>query len=306
MLLVTISGVFVITKPEPIVALPSKLYRGLKFSIIDWPGERVSEDSLLIKVHEVKDSNKAPFIWCGYVENLSTIVSICGKDRSIYCIRGPVGLFRATENVIGKLGRYYAHEIEKAIPAGPYMIAGFCHASYLAIEIATLLIQRGHHVGFLGFVEADIPTGDSLLSKYARKVFNRINYHGTRIRSSLNSIESESPTFFTYIRKIPKILNDGFGKEPAEFHLDIDRDIYKFRKERDVMYQIKPYPSFLHLFYIRWSIYGFYQLDFFKKYWRATAKDGVKLDFIHGAAHQYADWPAIIERINKRMLETGY
>jgi hypothetical protein len=306
MLLITISGVFVITKPKPVVALPSKLYRGLKVATLGWPGQRVSEDSLLIKVHEVKDAKKAPFIWCGYVENLSTIIPICGNDRSIYCIRGPVGLFQATEDVIGKLGQYYSDEIEKAIPSGPYMIAGFCHASYLAIEIASLLIQRGHQVGFLGFVEADIPTGDSLLSTFLRKVFNRINYHGTRIRCSLNAIENESTTFFTYIKKIPKILNDGFGKEPEEFHLGVDRDIYKFRKERDQMYQIKSYPSFINLFYIRWSVYGFYQLNYFKKYWRATAKDGVKVDFINGAAHQYANWPAIIARINKRMLETGY
>ena len=272
----------------------------------DWPGQRVSEDSLLIKVHEVKGSTKAPFIWCGYVENLSTIIPICGKDRTIYCIRGPVGLFKASESVIGQLGKYYCQEIAKEIPNQPCMIAGFCHASYLAIEIATQLIQHGHKVGFLGFVEADIPTGNSPLNKFLRKLFNRINYHGTRIKASLISNKSENPTFFTNIAKIPKVLRDGFCKEPEDFHFGVDLDIYKFRKDRDQMYQIKPYPSFLHLFYIRWSVYGFYQLSCFKKYWRAMAKEGVKVDFIHGAAHQYADWPAIIERINQRMLETGY
>jgi hypothetical protein len=305
MLPITISGVFVITKSESVAALPSKLYRGLKVATFDWPGTRVSDDSLLMKVHEANNSNKSPLIWCGYVENLELIVSVCGKDRDIYAIRGPVGLFRPSEHVVSLLGRYYAEEIEKAIPSGSYMLAGLCLASRLAVEIATILIQKGHQIPFLGFVETDISTGHTWLNKYTRKVFNRVNYHGTRFRSSLNAIKNSPPTFAKYIRNIPTILKDSFGKEPAEFHLDVDKDIYKFRKDRDVMYEIKEYPGFINLFYIRWAIFGFYQFKFFQRYWREIASDGIKVDFVNGFAHQFPNWNAIIARMNKRILETG-
>lgn len=42
--------------------LPPKLYRGLLMLTCSWSGKRVSEGSLLIKIHEVPNATKLPLI----------------------------------------------------------------------------------------------------------------------------------------------------------------------------------------------------------------------------------------------------
>ncbi|MBC7788257.1 MAG: hypothetical protein H7Z18_12730 [Methylophilaceae bacterium] len=91
--------------------LPAKLYRALLALTCAWPGERVSPNSLLIKVHEVNTPNKLPLIWCGGPNELDSIISIFGKERTIYGLRGTYNFVEPTDEIICKRSKYYAHEI---------------------------------------------------------------------------------------------------------------------------------------------------------------------------------------------------
>jgi hypothetical protein len=295
----------VIAKEELTNPLPAKLYRGLKVLTCAWPGDRVSEESLLIKVHEAEGSSKLPLIWCGGPPELGTIISICGQNRSIYGLRGTYDFVEPTDDVISKLGKYYADEIEKAIPGDTYVIAGYCAAAYIAMEIAQLLTQRGYKIGFLALVERDVTMSNTLL-KYTRKVFNRLDYHGTRLYESLQNIKKYNPGVLGCLKSVPRIIYENFKDEqPGE--IDPRENIrYKRRKTRDRWYEFQPYTGSASLFFIRWGVFGFYQLSFFQKYWEKIVHGGITVDFIPGYSHKYPNWTAIIQKMNQRLMEKGY
>ncbi len=285
--------------------LPTKLYRGLLMLTASWPGTRTSENSLLIKVHEVENSQKLPLIWCGGPPELDTIISIIGKDRTIYGLRGTYDFVEPTDEVICKLSQYYVDEIEKAIPADTYIIAGYCAAAYIALEISTLLTERGHKVGYLAMIERDVTESNKVLW-FTRKVFNRIDTYGTRYIESLKSIGEGKPSTLSLVQHIPKILSNMVRTE--EQTIDDPRNLirYKNRETQDKMYEFKPYPANASLFFIRWGVFGFYQLKYFQNYWRKIALGGITVDFIEGYSHKYPNWPAIIEKVNKRLIESRF
>ncbi|HEY3300426.1 MAG TPA: thioesterase domain-containing protein [Methylophilaceae bacterium] len=285
--------------------LPAKLYRGLLMLTASWPGVRVSENSLLIKVHVVENSQKLPLIWCGGPPELETIISIIGKDRSIYGLRGTYDFVEPTDDVICKLSQYYVDEIEKAISADTYIIAGYCAAAYLALEISTLLTERGHKVGYLAMIERDVTETNRLLW-FTRKIFNRLDTYGTRYTEALQSIDENKHSLFTHLKYMPKIICK--MAKPEVQTIDDPRNLisYKRRETRDKMYEFKPYPSNASLFFIRWGVFGFYQFKYFQNYWRKIALGGVTVDFIEGYSHKYPNWPSIIQKVNKRLLESRY
>jgi thioesterase domain-containing protein len=285
--------------------LPSKLYRGLLMLTASWPGERTSENSLLIKVHEVENSQHLPLIWCGGPPELDAIVSICGKDRSIYGLRGTYDFVEPTDEVITKLSQYYADEIERAIPSDTYVIAGYCAAAYLALEISTLLTERGHKIGYLAIIERDVTETNRILW-FTRKVFNRLDTYGTRYLEALQSIDENKHSLITHLKYMPKIISKITTQE--EQAIDDPRNLirYERRETLDKMYDLKPYPGKISLFYIRWGIFGFYQCKFFQNYWRKIALGGITVDFIEGYSHKYPNWPSIIQKVNQRLIESNH
>lgn len=283
--------------------LPAKLYRGLLMLTCAWPGQRVNPNSLLIKVHEPKTTTHLPLIWCGGPPELETIISVCGKERTIYGLRGTYDFVEPTDEVVCSLSQYYADEIERAIPTGTYLIAGYCAAAYLALEIANLLIARGHQIGFLAMIERDVTEKNYLLS-FARRVFNRIDLHGTRFYEALNTLQPKT-SVMTYIKSAPKIVTAVVKAD--NLNLSDPRRLIKVESEsQEKMYELKAYPKQASLFFIRWGVFGFYQMRFFQKYWRKIVNGGMTVDFIPGYSHKYPNWARIIQKLDQRLKETGH
>lgn len=280
--------------------LPSKLYRGLLMLTASWNGERVTEGSLLYKVHNAKNASKLPLIWCGGPPEMPVIIDICGKDRSIYGLRGTYDFVEPTQDVITSLSLFYANEIEKNIPSKTYLIAGYCAAAYIAIEVAGLLKKRGYQIGYLALVDSDV-TEKTCLLKLARKLFDWIDRLGALAytiaymrREKTMHLDIDTIQIFKQ-----RIL-------PKDESADPRNKIKYVKKATDAMYQIKPIESKVNLFFIQWGVFGFYQLRLFKRYWQNIAPDGVKFDFVRGYSHKYPSWPKIVHALNRRLDETGF
>lgn len=279
--------------------LPPKLYRGLLMLTSSWAGERVNEKSLLIKVHDVPNATKLPLIWCGGPPEMGTIISICGKDRSIYGLRGTYDFVEPTHDVITALSQYYADEIERAIPSQTYLIAGYCAAAYISIEVANLLMQRGYNIGFLGLVDRDVTEKTRTLRVF-RKLFDWMDRLGAKAYAFRDVLKQQDTRF-----KLTNTLK-AMGLSPNK-PMEDPRNLIKYvQKSAEAIYELKPYKGKINLFFIRWGVFGYYQFNFFQHYWRKIAKGGLQIEFVPGYSHKYPSWPNIIRMLQHRLNETGY
>lgn len=284
----------------PKATLPPKLYRGLLMLTASWSGERVAEGSLLFKVHNVANATKLPLIWCGGPPEMPVIIGICGKDRSIYGLRGTYDFVEPTHEVITSLSQYYADEIEAYIPSKTILIAGYCAAAYIAIEVATLLKQRGFQIGYLGLVDRDV-TEKTLFLRLGRKLFDWIDRLGA-LAYTIAYMRREK--VMRYNLDTVQVLKQRVL--PTVEANDPRLKIKYVKKPDDAMYLLKPYDGKVNLFFIQWGVFGFYQMNVFKRYWHKIAKGGLQVDFIKGYSHKYPSWPKIIRSLNRRLAETGF
>ena len=283
--------------------LPPKLYRGLLMLTCSWTGTRVSEGSLLIKVHDVPNATKLPLIWCGGPVEMPAVISVCGQQRNIYALRGTYEFVQPTHNVITALSRYYADEIERTIAAKSYLIAGNCAAAYIAIEIAEVLHNRGCHVGFLGIVERDVSVNTFPL-KVARKIYTKIDRIGTLTQRFLNAFfgDNSGASKIESIKKMADVVIKKFKKATLD-----SRTLIQYKSlENDKTYQLKQYHDKISLIFVSWGVFGFYRFNFFQKYWRKLAPKGITVDIINGFSHENPPWVNIIKALNKRLVEAGY
>lgn len=281
-------------------ALPPKVYRGLLMLTASWSGERVAEGSLLFKVHTAKNATKVPLIWCGGPPEMPVVIGLCGKNRAIYGLRGTYDFVEPTNEVITALSQYYADEIERYIPSKTYLIAGYCAAAYIAVEVASLLKQRGYQIGFLGLIDRDV-TDKTLLLRIGRKAFDWIDRLGALAYTVAYLRREKNLRFNLDTIQVLKqrVLPTAETNDPRN-------KIKYLKKSDDVMYQLKPYDGKVHLFFIQWGVFGFYQINLFMRYWRKIAKGGVEVDFIKGYSHKYPSWPKIIRSLNRRLAETDF
>ncbi len=54
---------------------------------------------------------------------------------------------------VEEMAEVYVEEILAVQPTGPYLLTGYCLGGTVAFDVAQRLIQRGHHVAFLGLLE---------------------------------------------------------------------------------------------------------------------------------------------------------
>ncbi len=85
---------------------------------------------------------------------------------------------------------YYAREIRKLQPHGPYHVAGWCAAGPLTVEVARKLLDAGEQVRYLALFDSWLPgylesieteNADGSWRPY-RTVGSKLNYHRNRVR----------------------------------------------------------------------------------------------------------------------------
>lgn len=139
--------------------VPAEVLRRLRVRTGLWPGTRVSEGSLLMKLH----SGEAPgaIFWCVQsTEDAISVNKLPSSERSVYVFSSPNRLSVNDERFIGNsdgltksLAAYYVKEIQRIQATGPYILAGQCSGAEIVYEIAQQLNTMGFEVDCLVLVE---------------------------------------------------------------------------------------------------------------------------------------------------------
>ncbi|WP_340122075.1 amino acid adenylation domain-containing protein [Methylobacter svalbardensis] len=79
------------------------------------------------------------------------------KNRPFYDLISGFNIIQLNENNFSSLADYYAGEILKLNPSGPYLLGGYCSGGLLAFEIATRLLAKQKSVPLLIMVDQSLP-----------------------------------------------------------------------------------------------------------------------------------------------------
>lgn len=96
-------------------------------------------------------------------------------DQPVY---GLAAVWRDSDaRLIRESAELYSRELQRALPEGPYLLAGHSGGGYVALEIARLLRQRGGEVAFLGLLDT-LPPG----SRERPPLRARLRSHANNLR----------------------------------------------------------------------------------------------------------------------------
>jgi hypothetical protein len=275
--------------------LPSRLYRRFLMLTDAWEGVRANPGSLLIKCYA--GGAGLPFFWSGTPDNFPSFYAALGNDRSIYGLSSTYGVIPPSADNIGALAKYYAAEIIKVQPQGPYLLGGYCEAALISYAIAKLLLKQGHAVGALILFDRDV-TDQTLPLKIARRVFKLIeNLLNRRQQFSENPwlcIKDFLLTKQFQLLGVLTSIQSKLSRKPLEKTAELPK------------YTLSDYPGVVDLIYVKWGLLGYFQFAFFQRYWHKKALGGMRIEIIPGFAHHNPDWPAVAEIARTRLKQAGF
>ena len=158
------------------------------------PIQTEGSEPLLFMVH---DGN-------GYILNFRNLVPYLGKHQPFYGLEAR-GFDDKGEPVtsIEAIAAHYIREIRTVQSEGPYLLSGFCLGGGIALDMARQLVEQGHEVALLVFI--DTPRLDNLSSiERATRRVQRLSYLARRTAVLLREVWS-SP-FGDQIRLIREAL----------------------------------------------------------------------------------------------------
>jgi thioesterase domain-containing protein len=278
--------------------LPAKIYRRFLILTDAWIGSRAATGSLLIKVYDGGDG--LPLYWCGTPDTLPSFYQEMGKDRSIYCLCGTYGVLPPTQETICSLGHYYATEIIKNQPDGPYLLGGFCEAGYVSFEIANIMQAHGYQVGMLVLFDVDVTKTDYWLL-IARELF--------RFREKL--VQRKKQFAVDPVQCIKEILANKWEQilvSPSQWVVKLfspallDNTPEQMPETR---YKLLPYQGKVNFIYVKWGLFGYFQYKFFQRYWNAFVDAGSDFNIIPGSVHNRPSWPTVAKITNQQIKKLG-
>lgn len=136
----------------------------------------------LVPMHSSKSSKKTPFFLVagmfGNVLNLRHLAQLIGNERPFYGLQAR-GLYGDDKphQTFQEAAKDYIEEILTVQPEGPYILGGFSGGGITAYEISRQLMEMGHEVAELIFLDTPLPYNDPLSS------VDRASIHWQRLRS---------------------------------------------------------------------------------------------------------------------------
>lgn len=124
-----------------------------------------------------------PALFCvhahmGHVLNLRNLAVRFASDQPFYGLRAK-GLdgCQATDTTMASMVNSYLAEIKKVQRDGPYLLAGYCFGSWVAVEMARTLQQEGHQVSRLFLIDPELPVnlGARTRTPVAQMIKRRFN-----------------------------------------------------------------------------------------------------------------------------------
>lgn len=106
-----------------------------------------------------------PALFCvhahkGHVFNLRELALQFAPERKFFGLQAK-GLdgTEPAETILEAMAADYVASLRKEQPVGPYLIAGYCFGSWVAVEMARLLRNQGARIGALLLIDPDLPPG---------------------------------------------------------------------------------------------------------------------------------------------------
>lgn len=113
----------------------------------------------------LQPQGNGPALFCvhahmGHVFNLRHLATQFAPGQRFFGLqaRGLDGMERP-DTTIEAMAATYVSQIRTAQPAGPYLIAGYCFGSWVAVEIARQLCEAGGQINGLFLIDPQLPPG---------------------------------------------------------------------------------------------------------------------------------------------------
>jgi len=135
--------------------LNTSIYLGILAHFSTWPGQRLSAQSLITRLHD--NNARTALFWCFQAEReFKALAQALGTSQTLYGMRsGHLVMEKSLAN-IQALARYYALEM-LSHPHQARILGGNCQAAKIAIRIAKSLQQHNQTVQLLILQEQFIP-----------------------------------------------------------------------------------------------------------------------------------------------------
>lgn len=135
--------------------LDPTIYASLQRITAGWQGKRLPR-SLVVGRNTI--GSRTPFFWVPQsLHGFEALARCLDAERPLYAMASlSLTRMKSGANTI-QLARYYAGEILRIQPSGPFLIGGFCQGAVVAFQIAKALRALGHEVALLCLQDRFIP-----------------------------------------------------------------------------------------------------------------------------------------------------
>lgn len=90
------------------------------------------------------------------------LAGLLGDDQPVYALQTPDEYAELT--TVGDLAAHYAEVVTAQVPAGSYRLGGWSMGGVVALEIARILLEKGHSVDLVSVIDLSEPPGPSRTS----------------------------------------------------------------------------------------------------------------------------------------------
>lgn len=119
--------------------LPPRVFRAMRRQVAGSAGRKLGPASLVSRWSGA--GTGVPLLWSG--GDSAMMRDLLGPDRPFYELRSLTGLSVKSDRNTGLLADHYAGELADLLPAGGYVIGGFCQGAVLTRALAERLAARG-------------------------------------------------------------------------------------------------------------------------------------------------------------------
>ncbi|MGF1602640.1 MAG: amino acid adenylation domain-containing protein [Thermosynechococcaceae cyanobacterium] len=144
-----------------------------------------SESSLVT----LQPNGSQPPLFCihgvgGNVMSFYELAHSLGQEQPVYALQSQ-GLEGKTKplTTIEAMARCYLAQIQAVFPHGPYLLAGYCMGSFIALEMAHLARLQGEEIGFLALLDPDEAQLNVVRSRPHRGLRERLQSLQTRLKA---------------------------------------------------------------------------------------------------------------------------
>ena len=195
------------------------------------------------------------FVVVGYLANISNETELIlsrvavhlEMDRPVYGFRprwlnGSEVAYRS----VGEMARECLDELRTLQPKGPYLLAGYCNAGAVALEMAQQLVREGEEVRLLALVDCFRPSAlHTLLVNLSLKLdyVSRKGKHMVEVIVDLTTSTNGSRKHLVY-----QYVRRKFKKPAERSGQDRSHDLFEQHRRTLMRYRPEPYPGPISLF----------------------------------------------------------